>query len=92
MDDGRRARGGCSSPALGDERAPFAAGARVGGLGSEVLVAITDTILSRNTVTVRSRINGWRCAGGLPRRTVPPGAVDSDIGFVESLRLRWAVR
>jgi N-acetylglucosaminyl-diphospho-decaprenol L-rhamnosyltransferase len=59
---------------------------------TEALVAIADTALSRDTVAVRSRIEGWRYAGGLPRRTVPPGAVDPDIGFVESLRLRWAVR
>jgi N-acetylglucosaminyl-diphospho-decaprenol L-rhamnosyltransferase len=61
-------------------------------LVTEALVAIADTALSRDTVAFRSRISGWRCAGGLPRRSVPPGAVDPDIGFVESLRLRWAVR
>jgi len=59
---------------------------------TEVLVAIADTALSRDTVAVRSRVSGWRCAGRLPRQTVPPGAVDPDIGFIESLRLRWAVR
>jgi N-acetylglucosaminyl-diphospho-decaprenol L-rhamnosyltransferase len=59
---------------------------------TEALVAIADVALSRDTVAVRSRIEGWRYAGGLPRRTVPPGAVDPSIGFVESLRLRWAVR
>ena len=61
-------------------------------LVTESLVAVADMALSRDTVAVRSRISGWRAAGGLPRLTVPPGAVDREIGFVESLRLRWAVR
>jgi N-acetylglucosaminyl-diphospho-decaprenol L-rhamnosyltransferase len=61
-------------------------------LVTESLVAMADMALSRDTVAVRSRISGWRAAGGLPRRSVPPGAVDREIGFVESLRLRWAVR
>jgi N-acetylglucosaminyl-diphospho-decaprenol L-rhamnosyltransferase len=66
--------------------------ALVRALVTEALVGIADMALSRDTVAVRSRISGWRCAGGLPRRSVPPGAVDPEIGFVESLRLRWAVR
>jgi N-acetylglucosaminyl-diphospho-decaprenol L-rhamnosyltransferase len=69
-------------------------GTRAGlrALVTEALVAMADTALSRDTVAVRSRISGWRHAGGLPRRRVPSGAVDPDIGFVESLRFRWAVR
>jgi N-acetylglucosaminyl-diphospho-decaprenol L-rhamnosyltransferase len=66
--------------------------ALVRALVTEALVGIADMALSRDTVAVRSRISGWRCAGGQPRRSVPPGAVDPEIGFVESLRLRWAVR
>jgi N-acetylglucosaminyl-diphospho-decaprenol L-rhamnosyltransferase len=61
-------------------------------LATEGLVALGDMALSRDTVAVRSRISGWRSAAGLPRRSVPPGTVDPDIGFVESLRLRWGVR
>jgi len=61
-------------------------------LVTEALVSLGDMALSRDTVAVRSRIEGWRCASHLPRRAVPPGAVDPDIGFVESLRLRWTVR
>ncbi len=61
-------------------------------LVTEALVSLGDIALSRDTVAVRSRIEGWKCAGRLPRRAVPPGAVDPDIGFVESLRLRWTVR
>jgi GT2 family glycosyltransferase len=59
---------------------------------TEALVAVADAALSRDTVAVRSRISGWRCASDLPRRSVPPRAADPDIGFIESLRLRWAVR
>jgi GT2 family glycosyltransferase len=66
--------------------------ALVRAIVTEALVVIVDMALSRDTVAVRSRINGWRSAGGLPRRSVPPSAVDPEIGFVESLHLRWAVR
>jgi GT2 family glycosyltransferase len=66
--------------------------AAVRALATEALVAIADVALSRDTVAVRSRVGGWRAARGLPRRSVPPGAVDPEIGFVESLRLRWALR
>jgi GT2 family glycosyltransferase len=61
-------------------------------LVTEALVAVGDTALSRDAVAVRSRISGWRSARRLLRRRVPPGAVDPDIGFVKSLRLRWEVR
>ena len=57
-------------------------------LVTESLVAVADMALSRDTVAVRSRISGWKAAGGQPRRKVPAGAVDHEIGFVESLRLR----
>jgi N-acetylglucosaminyl-diphospho-decaprenol L-rhamnosyltransferase len=66
--------------------------AAVRALATETLVALGDLALSRDTVALRSRIDGWRYAGSLPRRRVPPGAVDPGIGFVESLRLRWAAR
>jgi N-acetylglucosaminyl-diphospho-decaprenol L-rhamnosyltransferase len=66
------------------------AGARA--LVTECVVAVADMALSRDTVAARSRISGWKAAGDLPRRRVPSGAVDPEIGFLESLRLRWAVR
>jgi N-acetylglucosaminyl-diphospho-decaprenol L-rhamnosyltransferase len=66
--------------------------ALVRALVTEGIVAMGDTLLSRDTVAIRSRISGWRCAAGLQGRSVPPGTVDPDIGFVESLRLRWAAR
>jgi len=59
---------------------------------TELLVTLADIVLSRDTVAVRSRLAGWRAARGLPRRSVPPEAVDRSIGFLASLRLRWAVR
>lgn len=59
---------------------------------TESLVVMGDIALSRDTVAVRSRISGWRAARGLPRRRVPPGALDREIGFLQSLRFRWAVR
>ena len=64
----------------------------VRAVATEALVAIGDIALSRDTVAVRSRVSGWRAARGLPRRSVPPDAVDPEIGFVESLRCRWALR
>lgn len=66
------------------------AAARV--LVTEALVIAADMALSRDGVALRSRIRGWRAAAGLPHRNVPPGAVDRQIGFIESLRLRWAAR
>jgi len=59
---------------------------------TELLVAVTDMALSRDTIALRSRVSGWSAAGDLPRLALPPGAVDREIGFVESLRLRWAVK
>jgi N-acetylglucosaminyl-diphospho-decaprenol L-rhamnosyltransferase len=64
----------------------------VRALATEAVVAMADAFLSRDTVAVRSRISGWRSAGRVPRHSIPPGAIDPEIGFVESLRLRWGVR
>jgi hypothetical protein len=59
---------------------------------TESIVSIADLALSRDTVAARSRIDGWRAAGGRQRREVPRNAVDRGIGFRESLRRRWAVK
>ena len=64
----------------------------VRALATEALVAMADIVLSRDTVAARSRISGWKAAGRLPRQRVPPGALDREISFLQSLRLRWAVR
>lgn len=61
-------------------------------LVTESLVAMADMVLSWDTVAVRSRISGWKAARESPRLRLPPGAVDGEIGFVHSLRLRWALR
>ena len=61
-------------------------------LAIESIVSVADMVLSRDTIAVRSRVSGWRAARGLPRQKVPSGAVDRNIGFIESLRLRWIVR
>jgi GT2 family glycosyltransferase len=61
-------------------------------LVTELLVVVVDLVVSRDTVVLRSRVSGWRAAAGLPRLRVPPRVVDRDIGFFESIRLRWAAR
>ena len=61
-------------------------------LATELVVAVADLVLSRDTVAVRSRIRGWRAAGHTPRANLPAGLVDPEIGFLESLRLRWSSR
>jgi hypothetical protein len=59
---------------------------------TEVLVVIADMALARDTVAARSRIGGWRAARRIPRREVPDGALDREIGFLQSFRLRWSVK
>jgi hypothetical protein len=61
-------------------------------LATELLVVLADLALSRDTIAIRSRISGWRAARELPRQRIPPDVVDRTIGFLESLRLRWAAR
>ena len=62
-------------------------------LATEALVVLGELVLSRDLVAVRSRFRGWRAARGLPRRPMPPAElIDRSIGFVRSLRLRWAYR
>ena len=61
-------------------------------LVTELVVVVADVVLSRDTVALRSRIDGWRAARGEGSRKLPEGVVDREIGFVESLRLRWGAR
>jgi len=89
---GARASGGWARGYLLRRWCVLRSRAAVRALATEALVALGDIALSRDTVAIRSRINGWRDAGPLPRRRIPPDAVDPAIGFVESLRLRWAAR
>lgn len=58
-------------------------------LVTEAMVVVGDAAISRDVSAARGRVAGWRAARGLPRRPSPsPDALDSDIGFRESLRLR----
>ena len=59
---------------------------------TEALVVVADAVMSRDVIAMRSRISGWKAARGEPRRRIPPGAVDRQIGMIESIRLRWNVR
>ena len=60
---------------------------------TEALVVLADTLLfSRDLAAARGRITGWRAARSRPRNPRPPtDAIDTRIGFAESLRLRLAV-
>jgi GT2 family glycosyltransferase len=68
---------------------------RVGirGAATEALVVLGDAfVFSHDLAALRGRFAGWRAAGGLPRHRYPPDdAVDGDITFVKSLRLRLGV-
>jgi len=58
---------------------------------TEALVVVTDAVISRDTAALAGRLAGWHAARGLPRRKRPPAAaIDEQIGFLESLRLRRA--
>ena len=59
---------------------------------TEALVVMADMALARDTIALRSRIAGWRAARRVPRREVPHGALDREIGFLQSLRFRWSVK
>ena len=60
-------------------------------LATELFVAVADAVLSRDLQAARGRLAGWRAAAGKPSRQMPPpDAIEPAIGFVESLRLRWA--
>lgn len=62
-------------------------------LVTEAMVVLADMLVfSHDLAAARGRLVGWRAAASKPRnRRPPPDAIDSGIGFVESLRLRRAV-
>jgi N-acetylglucosaminyl-diphospho-decaprenol L-rhamnosyltransferase len=62
-------------------------------LATETVVVGGDALIfSHDLAALRGRIAGWRAAGGLPRHRRPPDdAIDDDITFVKSLRLRLGV-
>jgi N-acetylglucosaminyl-diphospho-decaprenol L-rhamnosyltransferase len=67
---------------LGTRHAPRA-------VATEALVALADLALSRDLAAARGRLAGWRAGGPAPRGRPPSDAVEREIGFVDSLRLRW---
>jgi N-acetylglucosaminyl-diphospho-decaprenol L-rhamnosyltransferase len=62
-------------------------------LATEMLAVAGDALIfSHDFAALRGRVAGWRAAGGLPRHRRPPDdAIDDDITFVKSLRLRLGV-
>jgi GT2 family glycosyltransferase len=58
-------------------------------LVTEGIVVAGDAILCRDWAALEGRMQGWRAARGVtPSPPPPPGAIDADIGFLDSLRLR----
>jgi N-acetylglucosaminyl-diphospho-decaprenol L-rhamnosyltransferase len=58
-------------------------------LATEALVVIGDAFVSRDFAATRGRFAGWRAASGKPRRPRPPSeAVEREISFLDSIRLR----
>jgi GT2 family glycosyltransferase len=62
-------------------------------LATEGIVVVGDALVfSHDVAALRGRIAGWRAARGLPRHGPPPeDAIDNDITFAQSLRLRLGV-
>ena len=64
-----------------------AAGPRA--LATEAIVVVGDAILSRDLSALRGRRAGWHAAAGAASKPQPPqAAIDTGIGFRESIRLR----
>jgi GT2 family glycosyltransferase len=58
----------------------------------EALVVLGDALMSRDLEALRGRMGGWRAAAGQPRREMPPPvAIERDLSFADSMRLRRAV-
>jgi N-acetylglucosaminyl-diphospho-decaprenol L-rhamnosyltransferase len=67
-------------------------GIAVRTLATETIVVLGDAIISHDLSAIRGRVAGWRSAKGLERRPRPPSnAIDQQISFRESLRLRRVV-
>jgi len=62
-------------------------------LATETIAVMGDALIfSHDLAALRGRVAGWRAARGLPRHRHPPSdAIDDDITFVKSLRLRLGV-
>jgi N-acetylglucosaminyl-diphospho-decaprenol L-rhamnosyltransferase len=61
-------------------------------LATEALVVAGDALLAHDAQALAGRLEGWRAAGSLPPLAPPPPqAIDLEIGFIDSLRLRRAI-
>ncbi|HEV3069828.1 MAG TPA: glycosyltransferase [Solirubrobacteraceae bacterium] len=61
-------------------------------LATEALVVAGDAVLAHDLQALAGRLEGWRAAAGQPALPGPPArAIDTRIGFLESLRLRRGV-
>jgi N-acetylglucosaminyl-diphospho-decaprenol L-rhamnosyltransferase len=59
---------------------------------TEAIVAGADALLSRDLAALAGRRAGWRAAAGCPPlRPPPPAAIDHQIGFLRSMRLRRTI-
>jgi N-acetylglucosaminyl-diphospho-decaprenol L-rhamnosyltransferase len=61
-------------------------------LATEAIVVAGDAVLAHDLQALAGRLEGWRAAAGRPASPRPPAqAIDTRIGFLESLRLRRGV-
>lgn len=61
-------------------------------LATEAVVVIGDLAISRDPAALQGRLAGWRAGRGRPRLPRPPiEAIDTSIGFRDSLALRRGV-
>jgi GT2 family glycosyltransferase len=61
-------------------------------LVTEAVVVLGDALMSHDLAALRGRIAGWRAGAGHQREPSPPSkAIDSEIGFWDSLALRRGV-
>lgn len=58
---------------------------------TELLVVVGDVLISRDAAALRGRLAGWRAAARQPRHPRPDAdAIDGEISFMDSVRLRRA--
>ncbi|MHB8234876.1 MAG: hypothetical protein ACYDHT_09520, partial [Solirubrobacteraceae bacterium] len=61
-------------------------------LATEAVVVLADLAISRDLQALRGRLEGWRSARRLAPRPRPPAeAIDTTIGFRDSLAMRRGV-
>jgi len=59
---------------------------------TEALVILGDALMSRDLSALRGRVAGWNEGRHLPKNPYPPrDAIDTTIGFLESMRLRHRI-